>query len=97
MSQESNDKVIAIRPSDVSLKTTDVVERIISGIVEAGEVDVVGIDDGIFLVCSAINMATEIAKVYIDDICIGSLEVPVLGKTSAISAHLVAKADMGLY
>ena len=91
MSRESNDKVIAIRPSDVSLKTTDVVERIISGIVEAGEVDVVGIDDGIFLVCSAMNMATEIAKIYIDDIYIGSLEVPVLGKTSAISAHLVQK------
>ena len=91
MSRESNDKVIAVRSSDVSLKTTDVVERIISGIVEAGEVDVVGIDEGIFLVCSAINMATEIAKIYIDDICIGSLERPVLSKTSAISAHLVQK------
>lgn len=91
MSRESNDKVIAIGPSDASLKTTDVVERIISGIVETGEVDVVGIDEGIFLVCSAINMATEIAKIYIDDICIGSLETPVLGKTSAISAHLVQK------
>ena len=41
---------------------------------EAGEVDVVGIDDGIFWLASAMNMATEIAKVYIDDICIGQLE-----------------------
>ena len=61
-------KVIVIEPSDVSLKTTDVVEKIISGIVEAGEVDVVGINEAMFLVCSAINMATEIAKVYVDDI-----------------------------
>ncbi len=91
MSRESNDKVIAVRSSDVSLKTTDVVERIISGIVEAGEVDVAGISDGIFLVCSAMNMATEIAKIYIDDICIASLEVPALGKTPAILAHLVQK------
>ena len=44
---------------------------------ELGEVDVVGIDDGIFLVCSAINMATEIAKIFIDDICIGNVEMPV--------------------
>ena len=91
MNRESNDKIIVIRPSDVSLKTTDVVEGIISGMMEAGEVDVVGINDGIFLVCSAMNMATEIAKVYIDDIFIGNLEVPVIGKTSAISAHLVQK------
>ena len=88
MSTEPN-HFIVIRPSDTALKTTDVVERIISEIVAAGEVDVVGLDEGIFLVCSAINMATEIAKIYIDDICATSLEVPVLGKSSALSAHLV--------
>ena len=91
MSQESKDKVIVIRPSDASSKTTDVVEELISGIMEAGEVDIVGIKDGIFLVCSAINMATEIAKVYVDDICITNIEGPVLGKTSAISVHLTQK------
>ena len=36
-------------------------------------------------------MATEIAKVYVDDICIATLEMPALGKTSAISAHLAQK------
>jgi len=91
MSREPNSHFIAIRPSDTSLKTTDVVEKIISEIMEAGEVDVVGLDEGIFLVCSAMNMATEIASIYIDDICISSLEVPVLGKSSALSAHLVQK------
>ena len=50
-----------------------------------------GINDSMFLACSAINMATEIAKVYIDDICIANLEVPVHGKTSAISAYLAQK------
>lgn len=48
MSQESKDKIIVIRPSDASSKTTDVVEELISGIMEAGEVDIVGINDGIF-------------------------------------------------
>jgi DNA-binding protein len=91
MSQESKEKIIVIMPSDASAKTTDVVEELISGILESGKVDIVGINDGIFLVCSAINMATEIAKVYVDDICISNLELPVLGKTSAISVHLTQK------
>ena len=91
MSQESKDKIIVIMPSDASAKTTDVVEELISGILTEGEVNIVGINDGIFLVCSAINMATEIAKVYVDDICISNLELPVLGKTSAISVHLTQK------
>ena len=44
-----------------------------------------------FLACSAINMATEIAKVYVDDICIGNLEVPASWQNIAISAHLAQK------
>ncbi len=91
MSQESKDKVIVIRPSDDSLKTTDVVEKIISNIVEGGEINIAGINDAMFLVCSAINMATEIAKVYVDDLFIGNLEVPILGISYAISAHLSQK------
>ena len=58
---------------------------------EAGEVDVVGINDGIFLACSAVIMASEIAKVYVEDICIGNLKRLALGKTSAISVHLGQK------
>ena len=91
MSQEPNGKVIMIQPSDVSLKITDIVEKIISGILETGEITVVGINDSMFWTCSAINMATEIAKVYVNDICIANLEIPVLGKTSAISAYLAQK------
>ena len=88
MSKEATGKVVAVRPSDVQMKTTDVVEEIISGIMEKGAVDVVGMGDGIFLACSAVNMATEIAKVYVDDLCIGSLELPAEGKTSAFLVHL---------
>ena len=36
-------------------------------------------------------MATEIAKINIEDICMELLETPVLGKASAISAHLGQK------
>jgi len=88
MSQEPNGRVIVIQPSDVSPKITDIVEKIISGILENGETTVIGINDSIFLTCSAINMATEIAKVYINDISIANVEIKGLGKTSAISAFL---------
>lgn len=91
MSQEPQCKVIVIQPSDVSLTITDIVEKIISNIVEAGEINIVGINEAMFLVCSAMNMATEIAKVYVDDIFIGSFEVPVLGRAYTISAHLAQK------
>jgi DNA-binding protein len=91
MSQEPNGRVIVIQPSDVSLKITDIVEKIISGILETSEITVVGINDSMFLTCSAINMATEIAKVYVNDISIANLETPVLAKTSVISVYLAQK------
>ncbi len=91
MSNESKGKVIAVLPADASAKTTDVVEEIISCIMESGEVDVVGVGEGIFLACSAVNMASEIAKVYVEDIYIGNLEAPKLGKTVALSVHLGQK------
>ena len=91
MSKEPNGNVIVIQPADVALKITDIVEKIISGMLENGEITVIGINDAMFLTCSAINMATEIAKVYINDICISNLEIPVLGKTYALSAYLAQK------
>jgi hypothetical protein len=91
MSQEQKEKVIVIGPADAQAKITDVVEGVISGIMETGSVSVVGINDSMFLACSAINMATEIAKVYVDDIDIASLEIPGLGRVSAVSAHLSQK------
>jgi DNA-binding protein len=91
MSQESKGKIIVLQPLDASCKITDVVEGIISGIMEDGEVNVVGLNDSMFLACSALNMSTEIAKAYIDDIDIASIQIPTLGKVSAISAHLSQK------
>ncbi len=91
MSQEPTGKIILLQPTDASAKITDIVEGIISGIMETGEVNIVGLNDSMFLACSAINMATEIAKVYVDDIDIASLEVPAFGKVSAVSAHLSQK------
>jgi DNA-binding protein len=85
---DKSPRVIAIRPSDTSLKTSDVAEKIISGIMESGELDVIGVSDAMFLACSAINMTTEIANIFINETFIEPLEDSALGKVSAISAHL---------
>jgi hypothetical protein len=88
MSGESKSKVVVVSPSDVSLKVSDVTEKIISGIMESGELDVVGIGDSIFLVCSALNFSCEIAKIYINQIGIERLDYPGVGRTAAVFAHL---------
>ena len=91
MSRELKVKTILIQSSDANAKITDVVEGIITGIMDAGEVNVVGVEDSMFLACSAINMATEIAKVYVDDIDIATIQLPTLGRVAAVSAHLSQK------
>ena len=91
MSQQPSSKTIILQPADAQAKITDVVEAIITGIMEVGEVNVVGINDSMFLACSAINMATEIAKVYVDDIDIAPIQMPNFGKVAVISAHLSQK------
>jgi DNA-binding protein len=90
MTQEVKAKTILIQSQDANAKITDVVEGIICGIMDAGEVNVVGVGDAMFLACSAINMATEIAKAYVDDIDIAALNLP-SGKVAAVSAHLSQK------
>jgi hypothetical protein len=91
MSQQPVGKTIVLQSADAQAKITDVVEALISGIMETGEVNVVGVNDSMFLACSAMNMATEIAKVYVDDIDIAPVQVPTHGKVSVISAHLSQK------
>ena len=61
MSGESSGKIIVVGPTNISLKISDVTEEIISGIMDAGIVDVVGAGDALFLACSAINLSCEIA------------------------------------
>jgi hypothetical protein len=94
MSDESRSKMLVIGPADVSLKISDVTERIISGIMADGALDVVGVGDAMFLVCSALNLSCEIAKIYINQIGLGDLKDPHLGKTAAFFAHLSQKVSV---
>ena len=94
MSGESSGKIIVVGPANVSLKISDVTEEIISGIMDAGAVDVVGAGDALFLACSAINLSCEIAKIYINQIGFGSLEDPHMGKIVAIFARLTQQESV---
>lgn len=91
MSGASSEKVIVVWPSDVSLKTSDITEKIISSIMEKSEVDVVGVGEAMFLVCSAINFSCEIANINVSQISLENVEDPKLGKTGAICVHLSQK------
>ncbi len=91
MSGPLSSKVIVVGPSDVSLKISDVAERIISEIMDAGAVIVVGVGEAMFLVCSALNLSCEIAKIYINQIGFGYLEDIPRGEMAAIFAHLAQK------
>jgi DNA-binding protein len=91
MSQDPKEKIIVLQSADSSAKVTDVVEGVISGIMETGSVSVVGVGDAMFLACSAVNMATEIAKAYVDDIDIALIPVPSIGNLPVVSAHLSQK------
>jgi DNA-binding protein len=88
MSGTSESKVILVWPSDVSLKISDVTERVISRIMDEGTAEVVGVGEGIFLVCSALNLSCEIARTYIDEITLGYVDDKVFGKSPSIYAHL---------
>lgn len=76
--------LIIIRPQDISLKVNEFSEKIISGIMSNPEIDIVGLSNGIFLACSAVNMASDIANVNINEIALGYIEVPILGKFEAV-------------
>jgi DNA-binding protein len=81
---------------DAALKINDVAEKIICGIMESGELNVVGVGEGIYLTCASINFAKEIANVHINEIFLDYIEPPGQGKFESISCLLSTKegADM---
>lgn len=75
---------IIVKPQDLSLKLSDISERVIHGMMEAEELDVIGLGTATFLACSAVNIATEIASVYMNELYADYVEVPILGKFESI-------------
>ena len=82
---------LVVRPVDAALKINEVAEKIICGIMDSGELNVVGIGSGIYLACASINFAKDIANVHINEISIDYLDVPGQGKTEVVSSMLSSK------
>lgn len=59
-------------------------EKIISGIMRSSEMEIIGLSSAIFLACSAVNMASDIANVNIHEICLDYVKVPIVGEFEAI-------------
>ncbi|KPV64258.1 MAG: hypothetical protein AOA66_0347 [Candidatus Bathyarchaeota archaeon BA2] len=78
-------ELIAIRPEDIGRgKATIYSDHIINKMMRVEELEVVGICNAISLACSAVAMSSSVARVYIKEACLDYIEVPILGKMSAI-------------
>jgi len=90
-----NDALV-VRPADANLKISDVAEKIIAGLMEREELDVVGISNAIYLACAGINMAKNIANVHLNEICIDYIDLPIVGKIDAVSCKLAKKEEFNV-
>lgn len=75
---------LIITPQHLSLKISDISERVVLNLMKAEDFDVIGIGDALFLACSAVNMATDIANAHINEMYVDNLEIPILGSVAAI-------------
>jgi len=51
-------RIILLKPADALAKITDVVESIVSDVLAVGQVNIVGLNGSMFVVCSAINIVS---------------------------------------
>lgn len=83
MSKEQ--RLIVIKPDDVMTRgSTYFSQQIISSIMNLGEVDVIGLGTAIFLACSGVNISMDIASVYVHEISLDYVDIPVLGRFEVI-------------
>ena len=75
---------IIVKPQDLSLRVNVLSERVILGMMKAEQLDIIGLNTAVFLACSAINIATEIANIHVNELCVDYIEIPVLGRFEAV-------------
>ena len=79
---------IIVKPQDLSLRVNVLSERVILGMMKAEQLDIIGLNTAVFLACSAINIATEIANIHVNELCVDYIKVPVLGRFEAVFARV---------
>lgn len=75
---------MVIKPQDLSVRVNELSERIIAGIMDNSEMEIIGLSSAMFLACSAANMASDIANVHKHEISVDYVDVPILGAFEAV-------------
>lgn len=83
---------IIIRPEDISTKRpNDFSQEIVSSLLEAPEINVIGISSAIFFACSSVNITRDLADIHINHLELDYIEYPVIGKFEGVFFNLSRK------
>jgi len=85
---------LVVRPQDLSLKVNELSEKVIAGIMSSPEMEIIGLSSAMFLACSAVNMASDIANVWVNEIGLDHVEVPILGTFEAVLIKIGRKSKI---
>lgn len=78
-------KIILIRPEDIGKgRVFFYRDRIINEMRTTEELAVIGISNAISLACSSVQASSRIASIYIEEVCLDYIPIPVLGKVGGI-------------
>jgi len=78
-------QIIFIRPEDIGKgRGFFYSDKIINEMRSAKELEVIGISNAMSLACSAVQMSSEIAAVYVKEMCLDYIPLPILQKVGGV-------------
>lgn len=81
----ASSEIILVRPEEIGKgRAFFYRDKIINEMRKAKELDVIGITNAISLTCSAVRMSLEIAGIYVQEMCLDYIPLPILSRVSAI-------------
>lgn len=91
----ASSETILIRPEDIRKgRAFFYRDKIINEIRKSKELDVIGVSNAISLACSAVQMSTLIAGVYIKEACLDYIPLPILQRVSGIFLALTLESEV---
>lgn len=96
MADDYPDKILIVRPQELPSRVNLLTEKIVSRMMQQQELTIVGIQEAIFFVCMAANMATDISSWYVNELVPDYLEIPIIGKFEAIFIRLGKKREIDI-
>jgi hypothetical protein len=86
--------MLVVKPQDLSLKVNELSEKIIACIMSNSEMEIIGLSGAVFLACSAVNMASDIANVHVNEVSFGYVEFPILGTFETVFIKIGTKPEI---